>query len=467
MKGVSRKNTYEIYRFVLICIFCIVIGIVSYSYVKGSNYTFSETEDKVYNTLLAAGFSKAGACGILGNMAVENPKFEADLYGNGGITYGLFQWNNVGDRKDSLVRWCNNRLLYPNRIDGQLAFAIHEIEGGDPIAKRLEKFLKTTDNPREAAMEFSVGFERCVGSTSNPDMDAKYEGSIYPEYYGKTYQAMAERMAMAEHYYNGYIGERTDPSLVFIVDATPTPGLVSEIEDKIHIDIQRSLNMKIDASVVNDPTSIFILRVVCVLIGYICGSIYVYRFLIDKNKLNPNHLKTLNEIPHPRSVMSQFGIKKASYVFAGDILKLILAVNITVFFVKGLPHDETILYTGLGVVIGNAFPFWNRFKGGIGLTVTILTLILYMPIWGVLCCIIGLYLAKVLQSFTLGIVVMSVLMIPFAYHYKDTIDAIIVSLILVLLIISHQRVLLRYFDKKVLRNHYHKRRNQYRINNNA
>ena len=450
IKEIYKNTKIRLYIFGFIAI---ILGFMSYNYIQGSNYIFSETEDRIYNTLRTAGYSKAGACGILGNIAVENSSFEADLNGNGGITYGLFQWNNVGERKQNLVTWCNNRSLYPNRIDGQLAFAIHELEGGDPIAKRLERFLKSTNDPSDAAMEFTVGFERCVGSTKNPEIDARYEGSIYPEYYGKTDQAMAKRMEMAEKYYQGYAGY-DNPSLVFKIDATPTPGLVSEIEEKIHIDIQRSLDMNVDATLANDSTRLAILRLVCVAVGYLCGCIYLSMLFIDKKKIRAHQLKNLKEIPHVRSVLAHFGIEKAAYVLLSDIFKLCFAIALTVVFVKDLSLDDKLLFTGLGAIIGNAFPFWNKFKGGIGLTVTILTLILYMPIWGVLCCIIGVYSAVNLKSLTVGVTIMSIIMIPFTYHYKGIMEGMVVTAIVILLIVSHQRILLRYFDRKVLRAHY-------------
>lgn len=454
VKNVKRINNKIIS---IVAFFVLLIAVGSYCYVNGADYVFSETEDKIYNTLIAAGYSKAGACGILGNMAVENSAFEPDLYGNGGITYGLFQWNNVGERKDNLVKWCNNRKLYHNRVEGQLAFAMHEIEGGDPIAKRLERFLKTTENPRDAAMEFTTGFERCVGASPVPETDARYEGSIYPEYYGKTYQAMAKRMAMAEKYYEAYYTEDENPSLVFKVDATPTPGLVSEVEEKMQSDLQTKLNLYVDATLANDKVRLAGLRFACMAVGYLCGCFFIVVFLVDRKTIKENRSKKMKEIPHFRSAMNHFGTKRAILILINDIAKLCIAIAISTVFVKGLSIDEKMLYTGFGVILGNAYPFWNRFRGGVGMTVTVLTLMLYMPIWGVLSCIIGIYIAMTFKILTLGAVTMSLCMIPFAFLYKGVEAGIVVTLILLTLVISHQRVLLRYFDRKVLRSHYKSR----------
>ena len=456
-----RKGTpSSAYRTLVTVLSVIFIFLVTGTFclADDSQYVFSETEDKIYNTLLAAGYSKAGACGILGNIAVENPQFEADLYGNGGITYGLFQWNDVGDRRETLVKWCNNRSLYSERPDGQLAFALHELDGGDYIASKANDFLKTTDNPRNAAMEFAVGFERCIGSTSSSENDAEYDGFIYPERFGRTYQAMGKRMDMAEKYFYGYDYDLAHNELVYKIGITPTPGLIAEIEDKLQIDIQRSIDFKIDPTRTEEKTDSIIPRIVCVLVGYLCGCIYLSLLLVDRERLRANRLKRIKEIPHGSSMFAHFGVKRASYFFINDILKLLVALAITTVFIEGLPLDDIIILTGLGVVIGNAFPFWNKFSGGIGFTVTILLLIIYMPIWGILCCIIGIFFSAVLQSLTIGVIIMSALMIPFVYNYKSTSAAGMVAIILGLLIISHQRILFKYFDRNVLRAHYAKRR---------
>lgn len=424
--------------------------------VQAEDYVFSEVEDKIYNTLRAEGYTKAAACGILGNMSVENSGFEADLYGNKGVTYGLCQWNNVGDRLDTLFKWCKNRKLDAASCEGQIAFVMYELEGGDPIAKRLEKFLKSTENARDAAMEFAVGFERCVGASPHPENDAKYEGSIFPEYYGKTYQALGKRMAMAEKYYEGFDTHEENSTLVFEIDVSPTPGLVFELEERAQEDFEKSLGLDLFRAL--DEHEIAVARTECCIIGYLCGCLYLFLIFADRNKLKNHGLKNVTEIPHARTMMAHFGVKKASYVVINDIFKLFLAIGLTMPIVKGIPFDEKILYTGLGVIIGNACPFWNKFRGGLGFTVTILTLILYTPIWGIGCCIIGLLFATLLQSLTVGITIMSILMVPAVYNFRDPSEAIVVAIIMLSVIISHQRVLLRYFDRKVLRNHYMNRR---------
>lgn len=166
-----------------------------------------DKEDMVFNALIEAGYSTAGACGIMGNIAVESPDYDPTAVGGNNRTYGLFQWNDVGGRRDNLTRWCEDNELDEESIEGQLKFAMYELKGGDPIAKRLDRMLITTDDVYEAASEFAAGFERCVAdSGKNADI---YMGSVYPEYYGHYYQAFSKRINKAMNYYLRY-GPRQD-----------------------------------------------------------------------------------------------------------------------------------------------------------------------------------------------------------------------------------------------------------------
>lgn len=161
-----------------------------------------EKEELVFETLTSAGYSIAGACGIMGNIAVESPDFDPTALGPGGVPYGLFQWTNVGDRKEKLRTWCENHNLSPDSIEGQLAFAIYEVSGGDSIAVRLDDFLRTTDDAYAACVEFTAGFERCISDTT--EGCGIYAGSLYPEFYKKPYQGLDKRVNKALNYYERF-----------------------------------------------------------------------------------------------------------------------------------------------------------------------------------------------------------------------------------------------------------------------
>ena len=158
-----------------------------------------EKESLVYRSLTQAGYSPAGACGIMGNIAVESPDFDPSAVNGTSGALGLFQWNDVGDRQQHLKDFCREHKLNWNSIDSQLAFAVYELSGADPIACRLDDFLKETDDPYTAAAEFTAGFERCI-SDSGKAADV-YTGALYPEFYGEHYQGLAKRINKAMNYY--------------------------------------------------------------------------------------------------------------------------------------------------------------------------------------------------------------------------------------------------------------------------
>lgn len=168
------------------------------------NIPLEEKENLVYKSLTDAGYSPAGACGIMGNIAVESPDFDPSAVNESGGTLGLFQWNDVGDRKTRFKEYCKENKLNWNSMDSQLAFAIYELSGGDPIACRLDDFLKETDNSYAAAAEFTAGFERCV--TDSGKAKDRYTGSLYPEFYGNYYQGLSKRINKAMNYYNRFTG---------------------------------------------------------------------------------------------------------------------------------------------------------------------------------------------------------------------------------------------------------------------
>ena len=124
-----------------------------------------ERETIVYKSLLAAGYSPAGACGIMGNIAVESPEFDPTAVNESNGSYGLFQWNDVGNRKQHLMDFCDEHNMKWNSIEGQLAYAVYELSGADSIACRLDDHLKKTGDPYSAAAEFTAGFERCISAS--------------------------------------------------------------------------------------------------------------------------------------------------------------------------------------------------------------------------------------------------------------------------------------------------------------
>ena len=162
-----------------------------------------EKELIVYESLIAAGYSPAGACGIMGNIAVESPDFDPLAVNESNGAFGLFQWNDVGERQQHLRSFAAEHNMNAGSIEAQLAFAVYELSGADPIACRLDDFLKETDDAYSAAAEFTAGFERCI-SRSGKSADVYY-GALYPEFYGEHYQALSKRINKAMNYHIRFV----------------------------------------------------------------------------------------------------------------------------------------------------------------------------------------------------------------------------------------------------------------------
>lgn len=133
----------------------------------------------IYKFFMDKGLSSAAACGIIGNIAAENTKFE--LTADNGSTYGLFQWKqgrytNIKARKEH------------DTLKGQLQFAWEEMvndcksyfDDTSFSGTTWKKFKKCKD-PVEASKVFMVCFERC--SPEGYPHGYQYCNSVYYEGY--------------------------------------------------------------------------------------------------------------------------------------------------------------------------------------------------------------------------------------------------------------------------------------------
>lgn len=121
-------------------------------------------------------------------------------------------------------------------------------------------------------------------------------------------------------------------------------------------------------------------RIVCLLIGYVFGlfqTAYIYGRMkgIDIRKHGSGNAGTTN-------TLRVLGTKAGLIVFAGDVLKCILAVVVT-RLLFGKSHGDMIyllaLYTGAGAILGHNFPFYLKFKGGKGIAATAGLILAFHP----------------------------------------------------------------------------------------
>ncbi|MCI6997667.1 MAG: glycerol-3-phosphate 1-O-acyltransferase PlsY [Eubacterium sp.] len=112
-------------------------------------------------------------------------------------------------------------------------------------------------------------------------------------------------------------------------------------------------------------------RVICLLIGYVCGlfqTSYIYGKIhgIDIREHGSGNAGTTN-------ALRTLGAKAGALTFLGDCFKCVLAVVI-VRLIFGGSHPDTVkllgLYASAGAILGHNFPFYLKFKGGKGIACT-------------------------------------------------------------------------------------------------
>ena len=112
-------------------------------------------------------------------------------------------------------------------------------------------------------------------------------------------------------------------------------------------------------------------RIICLVIGYAFGlfqTAYIYgRFKgIDIRQHGSGNAGTTN-------TLRVLGTKAGLIVFAGDVLKCMLAVGLVRLFIVPLYPDVKyllIMYVAAGAVLGHNYPFYLNFKGGKGIAAT-------------------------------------------------------------------------------------------------
>ena len=152
----------------------------------------------IYKQLIGAGLSKAGACGLMGNMNAESAmrannaqdgmtqmsdaEYTAGV-DNGTYTnfvrdavgYGLCQWT-YWTRKQGLFNFAKSKGVSIGNEAMQVEYAVQEIKSGYPS---LWKFLCTTGDVTEAASRVCKEYER--PAVNNISVRASYGLKFYAE----------------------------------------------------------------------------------------------------------------------------------------------------------------------------------------------------------------------------------------------------------------------------------------------
>ncbi len=121
-------------------------------------------------------------------------------------------------------------------------------------------------------------------------------------------------------------------------------------------------------------------RIICIIIGYVFGMFQTAFFYgkmhgIDIREHGSGNAGTTN-------TLRVLGTKAGLIVFAGDVLKCMIAVWITTLIFRGSHPEELYLlklYTAAGAILGHNYPFYLKFKGGKGIAATAGLILAFHP----------------------------------------------------------------------------------------
>ena len=129
------------------------------------------------------------------------------------------------------------------------------------------------------------------------------------------------------------------------------------------------------------------LRGLCLLAGYLFGGFLTAEVVARCTAgVSARDIGTGN--PGMANIATHLGKKAGLLVLAGDVIKTAAAC----WFCHQLAPElglTSLLYGGLGAVLGHNWPIWYKGRGGKGVAVTCAWLMLYLPVTGVLCCLAG------------------------------------------------------------------------------
>lgn len=137
-----------------------------------------------------------------------------------------------------------------------------------------------------------------------------------------------------------------------------------------------------------------------ILIGYAFGNL-ISAYLVAYLKVGQSPASFGSGNPGTANVGAELGKGAGIAVLILDLLKTILAIILCAYLFPELGR-LVILTTGLGVTLGHNFPIWLKFKGGKGVAVAVILVLLYDPLWGLVALLIALALLLWTQYLALG-----------------------------------------------------------------
>lgn len=128
-------------------------------------------------------------------------------------------------------------------------------------------------------------------------------------------------------------------------------------------------------------------RLLCVAIGYLFGCVLTAD-IVARVKIHRSAADIGTGNPGMANIMEQLGFKAGIVTLLGDIGKTVLMFLTVRAVCPGL-GTLAVAYGGFGTILGHNFPFWRKFKGGMGVAVTCSVIVLISPVWGMAANLLG------------------------------------------------------------------------------
>lgn len=184
------------------------------------------------------------------------------------------------------------------------------------------------------------------------------------------------------------------------------------------------------------------MELLCLVLGYVCGG-FLTADVVAKHYAGKDSSQIGTGNPGMANIMANVSKKAGFLVLAGDILKTLLAFVLAWLAAGGTLGHDCLLWSGLGAVLGHNFPAWKKFKGGKGVTVTCTWLIIFMPLWGTLSCVLGGVITVLTGYLPLGAVLIPLFALPAAYLTEGPKAALFVLASLGIMLYKHHHGLAR------------------------
>ncbi len=185
----------------------------------------------------------------------------------------------------------------------------------------------------------------------------------------------------------------------------------------------------------------YLLRLICVLIGYVFGCVQFSYILgkierrIDIRDYGSGNAGTTN-------ALRVLGRRIGFFTLAGDILKAVVALLI-IALIWGFDQKWLMVWGGAGVVLGHNHPFYMQFKGGKGVAAMIgiyLTMDLRMLIIAGVPALILLYFTKYMSLASITyMVLLIVTSVIFYWNVPFGLEVIAITAILCITTIIRHR----------------------------